>query len=477
VPSPGVAEEGDNNQNEHRAFLVVDFAYGDCGKGTVVDFLTRVHRAGLVVRFNGGPQAGHNVVLPDGQHHTFSQFGSGTFVRGVKTLLSRFVLIEPYALFNEAKHLDQVGVGDALDRLLIDERCIVITPAQQAANRLRELARGDAAHGTCGVGVGETMQDLLDVPELIIRAGELRDRATVRRKLQAIANYKADQLRDASAAFRQHPAAMAVTTRDWIDVAVDNYAALADRVAIINAVTANRIICEAGNIIFEGAQGVLLDQDFGFQPHTTWSDTTYHNADVVLDEAGFGGERVRVGVLRSYFTRHGRGPLVTENPDLRHRLLEPHNADAGWQGSFRVGVFDTVAARYAINVVGRVDALAITHLDRLADLPPEICTAYSHPQIDGPVVNAMFHVERDRILGIRTNRPADLSHQEKLTLQLNQCRPLMTGITKDTDGFITSLEHALGVPAGITSSGPTWQSKQIRLSVLRSSNPSTRGAV
>src|SRR5690348_3101760 len=109
-----------------RAILVVDLAFGDCGKGTIVDYLVRRDEAKLVVRFNGGPQAGHNVVTSDGRHHTFSQFGSGTFVPGVRTLLSRFVLIEPYAMLNEASHLAELAVTDALDRLMIDARCPVI---------------------------------------------------------------------------------------------------------------------------------------------------------------------------------------------------------------------------------------------------------------------------------------------------------------------------------------------------------------
>ena len=123
---------------DRRAIIVIGLGFGDCGKGTIVDHLTRAPGAHTVVRFNGGPQAGHNVVLPDGRHHTFSQFGSGTFVGGVQTLLSRFMLVEPYALLNEANHLVQSGVPDPLDRLWIDKRCAVITPAHQAANRLRE---------------------------------------------------------------------------------------------------------------------------------------------------------------------------------------------------------------------------------------------------------------------------------------------------------------------------------------------------
>lgn len=103
---------------------VVDLGYGDAGKGTVVDWLCATRRVHTVVRFNGGAQAAHNVVLRDGRHHTFAQFGAGTFHPGVGTHLSRHVVVDPLALAAEADHLATVGVPDALDRLTVDRtRC------------------------------------------------------------------------------------------------------------------------------------------------------------------------------------------------------------------------------------------------------------------------------------------------------------------------------------------------------------------
>src|SRR3954468_7069157 len=127
---------------DHHAILVVDLAFGDCGKGTVVDYLAREHGAHTVVRFNGGPQAGHNVVTPDGRHHTFAQFGSASFVPGVFTYLSRDALLNPLNAFREEAHLRAVGVDDAFERLVVHPDCRVITPYHVAANRLREIARG-----------------------------------------------------------------------------------------------------------------------------------------------------------------------------------------------------------------------------------------------------------------------------------------------------------------------------------------------
>src|SRR5688572_30262606 len=381
------------------ALIVVDLGYGDAGKGTIVDYLTRERGAHTVVRFNGGPQAGHNVVTPDGRHHTFAQFGSGTFVPGVRTLLSRFVLVEPYAMINEAAHLRSAcGVGDALARTTLDRRCIVITPPQQAANRLRELARAAAAHGTCGMGVGEAVSDAIEHPELVLRAGELNDRAVVTAKLRAHRAIKLEEFRDRMSAVIDQPKAnlSLQTLRDdsWIDAGADNYQWLAGQVTLADERVAAALLNGPGTAVFEGAQGVLLDETFGFHPHTTWSTTTFANADALLDEAGFDGPRVRLGVLRSYFTRHGAGPLVTEDESLRPRLPEPHNDARGWQGAFRVGPFDAVAARYALNVVGGVDGLVLTHLDRWPALDGRACAAYEGPA--EPRVDEFFERDGDR---------------------------------------------------------------------------------
>jgi adenylosuccinate synthase len=440
------------------ARIVVDLAFGDCGKGAIVDFLTREHndrngRPPLVVRFNGGPQAGHNVVTPRGEQHTFAQFASGTLVPGALTLLSRFMLIEPYALLNEAAHLREVGVGDALRRLIVDRNCMIITPPQQAANRLRELARDDA-HGTCGMGVGEAMADSIEHPELVLRARQLGDRAAVAAKLRAVRDLKLAQLRDFISSLAGTPRArQAIETlqnTSWVDVAIDNYAWLAEQITIVNDRTARDMIRASRNVIFEGAQAVLLDENHGFHPHTTWSTTTFANAELLLDEVDFPHARRRLGVLRSYFTRHGPGPFVTDDPSFIEKLPEPHNDARGWQGNFRVGPFDAVAARYALAVAGGVDEIALTHLDRLASLPPDICTAYER---DGEVIRDIPRCD-----------PGDFVGREALTARLKRCRPVYTPIdTRDAERFLKTIERELNVRVALTSHGPTAAEKRRRI--------------
>jgi adenylosuccinate synthase len=448
------------------AIQVIGLGLGDCGKGSIVDFLTRRHSARVVVRFNGGPQAGHNVLTADAtRSHTFSQFGSGSLVPAVRTVLSRFMLIEPYAMFNEARHLQSLGVADVWSRLLIDRRCAVITPAHQAANRLRELARGNAAHGTCGMGIGETAQDLLHHPDLVPRACELSDRQVIGRKLHGSCDLKAELLRDIIASQRGHPnadfAIDTLTDRTWIEAAVDNYAELARRATIASERAIASALNVSGAVIFEGAQGVLLDENFGFHPHTTWSTTTFANADAVLDEIRHTGRRYRLGVMRAYFTRHGPGPFVTEDDSLGPRLPEPHNVSTGWQGRFRTGLFDAVAARYALAVAGGVDGLAINHLDRLPAVGYRMCRAYCD---DGAAPGDADYFVRDRgqITDLRVHRPASFAHQARLTQLLSRCRPADTHPAGDNvPSFIREVQRQVGFRVVLTSRGPNARDKKV----------------
>ncbi|MEL6272635.1 MAG: adenylosuccinate synthetase, partial [Chloroflexota bacterium] len=113
------------------AIIISDLQYGDAGKGSIVDYLTREHDAHTVIRFNGGAQAAHNVVTPDGRHHTFAQFGAGMFVPGVQTYLSRYMLIDPPAMLAEGDGLAANGVANPFTRTIIDRDALIISPFQQ----------------------------------------------------------------------------------------------------------------------------------------------------------------------------------------------------------------------------------------------------------------------------------------------------------------------------------------------------------
>src|SRR5262249_33586331 len=150
--------------------------------------------------FNGGAQAAHNVTAPDGRHHTFAQLGAGTFTPGVRTHLSRFMLVDPLALAAEAAHLASSGVTDALGRLTVDRDALVTTPYHRIANQARERARGARRHGSCGMGVGETARYALDFPADPPRVGDCAAPGTLARKLELQRERLLDEFGSESAA-------------------------------------------------------------------------------------------------------------------------------------------------------------------------------------------------------------------------------------------------------------------------------------
>nr|WP_106398696.1 adenylosuccinate synthetase [Actinocorallia populi] len=392
--------------------MVVDLGFGDSGKGTVVDRLCAQGSARTVVRFNGGAQAAHNVVTTDGRHHTFAQFGSGTFTPGVRTHLSRFMLVDPLALAAEAAHLRSLGVPDALDRLTVDASALLTTPYHRAVNRARELARGDGRHGSCGMGIGETASYALEHPEAP-RAGDCHSPARLRRLLRQVRDW----------------ALSLFPTLDVppVDDCAEAFLAFGSAVQIVREDFLRGLLRDAP-AVFEGAQGVLLDEWHGFHPYTTWSTTTFANAVELLE----GSDALRLGVVRKYLTRHGPGPFVTEDSGLD--LPEPHNAHGTWQGSFRVGHFDAVAIRYALEAAGGVDGLAVTHLDAP---PVRMCGSYDT-------------LERIPV------HARDLDAQEQLTRRLTGMRPVY-------DGWVTGpadIGRALRTPILLESYGSTSADKK-----------------
>ena len=427
-----------------QAIQVIDLGFGDSGKGSIVDYLAWRYEANWVVRFNGGPQAGHNVVLPDGRHHTFSQFSSATFQPGVRTLLSRFMLIDPYAMRNEATHLEELGVPDAMARTFIDARCPVITPPQQVANRLRERARGAAAHGTCGMGIGECVADAIEDKAAVLRAADLTNPALVRTKLSASLLRKRAQMNDLM--YLATPSERHLFEDDsWIDRACALATDVASRANIISADQAAQILINSSLTIFEGAQGVLLDEYFGFHPHTTWSITTYANADQLLDETGVEFIRTRIGVLRPYLTRHGNGPLVTEDAQISDRLREPHNRYDGYAGRFRYGVLDLVMLRYALNACGGVHALAVTCLDHLPHLPPLVCDHYT--------------LRGDPFWPIAQET---LEAMEQVTQAMKQAVAHFSDWpTHSAQAWIAAMEAEIGLRIGLRSYGVTRERKSV----------------
>lgn len=433
-----------------RLVSVLGLAFGDCGKGLFIDFLCRHLGAHTVVRFNGGAQAGHNVVQPDGRSHTFSQFGAGTFVPGTMTVLAYPVVVHPTALLVEHEYLRRAGVDDALARLLIDARCRVTTPFHQAAGRMRELERGAQAHGSCGVGVGETAHHAQLHPEQALAYADLARPAIALDKLEAIrktllggfgsaCRTQANQLAyDAELRVLRD----AAVPRRWLAALqyLVRHVAPAPREAVAER------LHRPGTVLFEGAQGVLLDEWRGFHPHTTWSSIGPAAVEEVAADAGQGAKIHHFGALRTYMTRHGAGPLPTHDARLDH-LAEPHNGPDGWQGRFRRGHPDALLLRYALAVAAPLDGLLVSHLDVFErERALRWCLGYDIPNADG----------RALIGGIVPGVRGDMEHQAQLTRLLAAARPSYARCaTAGAFQFLSELEALANLPVLFGSRGPT----------------------
>lgn len=380
------------------SYAVIGLGFGDEGKGATVDWLCRETGIETVVRFSGGCQAGHNVVTPEGLHHTFSQFGSGTFA-GARTIHTSGMMIEPYSFMAEAEALKGKGVDDPLSLVDFDIGCIITTPYHWIINQMRENARSsDKKHGSCGRGIGETRRMQL-VYNTYVTVGDLTERV-LRDRLKAIRELCLVEFPHADL--------------PKVDEVAKNYWDFVTRVNIVEDATHH-----AKDVIFEGSQGILLDETWGFHPHTTWSN---------LIPNIWGNVRV-IGCTRTYATRHGPGPFPSE---ASLKMTECHNPTGRYQGAFRVGHLDLTLLNYAIDVLRACSindiSLAINHLD---ESPQEL-----HRNLVD--LSGMFE-------------DPSLETSERLGRLLAKTRSI-----KERDFSLKALHDT---PVHVTGHGPTWRDR------------------
>lgn len=429
------------------AFIVIGLGYGDEGKGAVTDHLARTHNASGVVLSNGGAQRAHHVVLPDGRFHRFSQFGSG-FFSGTPTYLDRNFLVNPHEIFNEGHLLAESGYYPwgklrGVPALSVHADALVTTPFHIAANRLRQDAR---LHGTCGMGIGDTVSFAKQYPDAAIRVRDLHDRSTLREKLTAMQN-KLREIRFGDVIDWNNEYAQMLVNPAAITDAMEVYRIFTKMIPVFKEMT----FYSDDTIIFESGQGVLLDEFCGFHPHTTWSCTTGQNAIETALESFDINEIRKIGVMRSYMTRHGSGPFVTEDPELHERFPDAHNGSEGWQGSWRVGWTDLRALRYALECINGVDELSVTHMDRVKD-DWRVCLDYKLPR--GRSAN--LHVP------VSVNR-SDWEHQRALILQeMFDAIPAYVDFEGvQPEDLLEIIESYLEVCVARVSYGPTHQDFRI----------------
>ncbi len=453
-----------------KAIIVIGLGYGDEGKGSIVDYLARKYNAHTVIRFNGGPQAAHHIVAPNGILHCFSQFGSGTFIPGVKTFLSRFMLVDPLSLEKEGEVLKEKGVSDCFNRIAIDEKCLIVTPFHKIISRMLEISRGDLKCGSCGMGVGQAVADGMHIGDKALIAGDLRDKSVALGKLKFLWMIKmdiAEQLAEQQPENIHLGKYLEELAKIDIEQIAERYNEFKHKVKIVRSEYFANILRKEGAVIFEGAQGTLLDNDRGFYPYVTRTRTTFANAEKILEEIEYDGDIYKLGVLRAYGTRHGAGPFITEDENLAKLIPDMHNGFNDWQGQFRIGWLDLVAMEYALAVIGEIKSVAMTNIDRLEKFDfASVCVGYSYAG-DLKIAEHFFDCERNGntiiIKSIKIPNQTSREYQNELAILLQNCQPIYKKIKKEE--LVHFIEEKLKTDISILSVGPKATDK-IQLATL-----------
>ncbi len=420
--------------------VIIGTQWGDEGKGKIVDLLTE--RARAVVRFQGGHNAGHTLVI-DGKKTVLHLIPSGVLRPEVQCLIGNGVVLSPTALMEEIHMLEASGVA-LRGRLWLSEACPLILPYHVALDHARERARGKAAIGTTGRGIGPAYED--KVSRRALRLGDLFHRERFAAQLGEVLDYHNFAL--------QHY--YKTDTVDFQQVLNDTLA-LADTLQPLVADVPQRLHelrRDGANILFEGAQGALLDIDHGTYPYVTSSNTTGGGA---CSGSGVGPRDLDavLGITKAYTTRVGAGPFPTELFDEmgEHLAHRGHEFGSTTGRPRRCGWFDAVALRRAIQI-NSVSSLGVTKLDVLDGLDTlRMCVAYraGGQQMDVPPIGAEAYSDCEPVY-------IDLPGWQTSTVGVQRFEDL----PNNARAYLACIEETMGVPLDIVSTGPERDETVIR---------------
>lgn len=315
--------------------VVIGSNFGDEGKGLMTDYLSSKVKDGIVVRFCGGTQAGHTVTTPDGKRHVFGHIGAGVF-SGLPTYLSSFFITNPMTFNKEFSDLSKLIEVPAI---FVDPNCIVTTPYDMMINQIAEIVRGSSKHGSCGLGINETIERNLVEEDLRFTVKDLLNECELRKKLIAIRDtYTNKRLNNLG--IKEVPERYKILLNN--DGIIESY--IFDVRLFLNTVKISgiNILSNYNSIVFEGSQGLLLDQSHEYFPYVTRSNTGMKNVRELVKEMGYQNEEIEVVyATRAYLTRHGAGPFITELPNKPYEKIEDlTNVPNPYQGTLRFGLLD-----------------------------------------------------------------------------------------------------------------------------------------
>lgn len=415
-----------------RNVVVIGTQWGDEGKGKIVDLLTE--RAAAVVRFQGGHNAGHTLVI-DGEKTVLHLIPSGILRHDVQCFIGNGVVLEPHALMREVIGLEEKGVP-VRKRLHISPACPLILPYHVQLDLAREKARGSQKIGTTGRGIGPAYED--KAARRGVRLGDLFYWQAFAAKLSEVMEYHNFMLEKY---YKTQPVDFAETLDQCASVAEQIQPMVRDIVPMLHGLR------EAGEpILFEGAQGALLDVDLGTYPFVTSSNTTAGGTAV---GSGFGPRYLDyvLGITKAYSTRVGSGPFPTELFDGTGKRLAERGHEFGSTTGRprRCGWFDAVALRQAVQI-NSISGLCLTKLDVLDGLEEiKICTSYE--QSDGDTGAPRFASEYyAEIRPIYRSVPG----WQESTFGIRQHAKL----PPNARAYLDIIEETVGAPIDIISTGP-----------------------
>ncbi|MGV3003319.1 adenylosuccinate synthase [Vibrio sp.] len=419
--------------------VVLGTQWGDEGKGKIVDLLTE--DAKYVVRYQGGHNAGHTLVI-DGEKTVLHLIPSGILRENVKCIIGNGVVLSPDALLKEMKPLEERGIP-VRERLYISEACPLILPYHIALDQARELARGKKAIGTTGRGIGPAYED--KVSRRGLRVGDLFDMEAFAQKLKEVMEYHNFQLVN-------YYKVEEVSYEEVLEQ-VKGYAELLTSLVIDVTDELDSARKRGDKIMFEGAQGTLLDIDHGTYPYVTSSNTT---AGGVAAGSGFGPRHLGyiLGIAKAYCTRVGSGPFPTElydgldkqDPIGKHLGTVGNEFGATTGRLRRTGWFDAVAMRRAIQI-NSLSGFCLTKLDVLDGLKEiKICTSYKMDDGSTVEVSPMSADDFERATPVYETMPgwSENTFGAKSIDELPQAAL----------DYIKRIEELTGVPVDIISTGP-----------------------
>lgn len=411
--------------------VVIGAQWGDEGKGKVVDWLTE--RTAAVARFQGGHNAGHTLVI-GAEKTVLHLIPSGILRSHVQCLIGNGVVLSPVALLEEIRMLEDKGVP-VRERLRISPACPLILPSHVALDRAREQARGDRAIGTTGRGIGPAYED--KVARRAVRLDDLFHRERFAAKLGEVLDYHNFVLQQY---FKTDPVPFQATLEQYLELGEQIRPLAADVTALLEDYR------RAGaQVLFEGAQGALLDIDHGTYPYVTSSNTTAGGA---ATGTGLGPRYFDyvLGIVKAYTTRVGAGPFPTELSDAmgEHLAKRGHEFGATTGRARRCGWFDAVFMRRSV-VNNSISGLCVTKLDVLDGLDTlRICTAY----------RTAGGERHDLPLGAE-----GYAECEPVYIDMPGWQESTVGITRWDDlpanaqAYLKKVEELVGVPVAMVSTG------------------------